>query len=491
MGFLVIDSIAKKYNARFKQDKNGEFAKLNIENNEVILLKPTTYMNLSGIAVNDFKKFYKIPDEKIIIIYDDKDTKPSEIRIRKKGSSGGHNGIKSILNVSSKFIRLRVGIGLPKYSGDMINHVISKVKNDEWEVLEKGIEKAEKASYEILKSGIDKAMNKFNIREEKNTKNNKLNNKIKEKRKNKMETVYITGHKNPDTDSIMSAIVLEDLYTKLGKNVVAIAQGTPSEETQFALDYIGLNAPKVVTTLEDGKHVILVDHNYHEESIGNFENIIIDEVIDHHAVKLVVGYPLYYRAEPLGCTCTILYKMYKENNVEISQKMALAMLSAIISDSLLFKSPTYTKEDEMVVLELEKIAGVNKEEYGLNLLKAGTNLSKYTIAERLNLDAKTADFNGSKVTVAQITTADLEEAFTEFDAYKAGIEKEVSENNLDLFMLLVTDIINSNSKVIAIGKMAHKVEEGYNVKLENDTALLEGVISRKKQVIPVLTEIFK
>ena len=495
MGFDVIDRIANAFNLNFKADTNGLVAKGKINGKDIILLKPTTYMNLSGNAILPLKKFYKLQDKKIIVIYDDKDTLPGNIRIRKNGSAGGHNGIKSVLNVSKDFIRVRVGIGLPKYSGDMINHVISKVKSDdEYDLLQEGVKKAEKAIYEILKTTVDIAMNKFNnSREPKGYKkeSKKDNKKVKEiKKEKKMNTVYITGHKNPDTDAVMSAIVLEDLYTKLGKNVKAIVQGKPSKETQFALDYIGLEIPEIKTTLPEGTHVMLTDHNYSEESLENISELHIDEVIDHHAVKLVVGYPLYYRAEPVGCTCTILFKMYKENNVEVTEKMAKAMLSAIISDTLLFKSPTCTKEDIMIGEELAKIAGINKEEYGLNLLKAGTDLSDYTVKERLNIDAKTAEFNGFKATVAQITTADINESLKELDMYRDGINAEINENGLDLFMLLVTDIINSDSQVIALGNKQNVVEEAYNVKLENDNAFLKGVVSRKKQVIPVITEVF-
>lgn len=302
--------------------------------------------------------------------------------------------------------------------------------------------------------------------------------------------VYIVGHKNPDTDATMSAIVLEYLYTKLGKNVKAIVQGNPSAETQFALNYANLQTPEVKTELPNGTHVVLVDHNYHEESLDNINELIIDNVVDHHAVKLTVGYPLYYRAEPVGCTCTILFKMFRENNVEIPKNIALAMLSAIISDSLLFKSPTCTQEDINVAKELEKIAEVDANVYGLELLKAGTDLSKYTIKERINLDAKTADFNGNKATVAQITTADINETLKELEDYKNGINTQIQENNLDLFMLLITDIINSNSQVIALGNKANIVELAYDVKLENDMAFLSGVVSRKKQVIPILTDTF-
>lgn len=304
------------------------------------------------------------------------------------------------------------------------------------------------------------------------------------------EKIYISGHKNPDTDSIMSAIVAEYLYTQLGKNVEAIMQGEPSAETKFALEKLGLKIPRKTTSLNPGSKVILVDHNYKEESLDNIDELQIIEVIDHHAVKLVVGYPLYYRAEPVGCTCSILYKKFVENNVEIPEKIALAMLTAIISDTLLLKSPTCTNEDIEIVNKLEKIAKVDKNVYGLELLKAGTDLSAYTFDERISLDAKKANLGGSDVIIAQITTADIKEAMEDLDNYKKVINEKIEKDNLDLFMLLITDIINSDSQVIALGNKKEKVASAYNVKLENDTAFLKGIVSRKKQVIPVLTEEF-
>ena len=203
----------------------------------------------------------------------------------------------------------------------------------------------------------------------------------------------------------------------------------------------------------------------------------------------MVGYPLYYRAEPVGCTNTILYKMYVENNVEIPQNIAKAMLSAIISDTLLFKSPTCTEEDKIVAKELEQIAKVDAKEYGMELLKAGTDLSAYTIDEILNLDAKTVEIGDIKGIVAQITTADIPKTMEMQNDLEEGIKNIIGEKGLDFYILLVTDIINSNSQVIALGEKAEIVEKAYNDKLENNTMLVKGLVSRKKQVIPVITEV--
>ena len=483
MGYDVIDMFSKNLNLPYTSKNNGDYIKCKIEKKDVILLKPTTFMNLSGKALLEFINFFKIDKNNIIVIYDDKDLDVGTIRIRKNGSNGGHNGIKSIENITDKFIRVRIGIGKPKFKDDMINHVISKVSNDEYDELKIGISKAYKAVIDILKYGVDISMNKNNLKSNKNNK--------QEKRKNNMDKIYITGHKNPDTDTIMSALVAEYLYTHLGYNVEAIKQGELNPETKFAIEKTGLRIPNTITKLTKNSKVILVDHNNPMESLENITELNITNIIDHHAIKLDLGSPTYVRTEPVGCTATILFKMFRENSVEIPKNIALAMLSAIISDSLLFKSPTCTDEDRKVASELEKITDINKEEYGMEMLKAGTDLSSYSIEEILNIDRKTAIYGNYKASIDQVMTADVEETLKLKEELEKGMQKIIEEENLDLFMLLITDIINSDSTVIALGNKIGAVEKGYNVTLNNNMAVLKGVVSRKKQVVPIITDMLK
>ena len=164
------------------------------------------------------------------------------------------------------------------------------------------------------------------------------------------------------------------------------------------------------------------------------------------------------------------------------------MLSAIISDTLLLKSPTTTEDDIKAVKELSKIAEIDYGAYGLEMLKAGTDLSSFSIPEILSLDAKQIDFKDVKSIVNQVNTADISDVMAMKEDLESGMEKIIEEEDLDLFMLLITDIVNSNSQVIALGKDASLVEKAYGVKLEDNTVLLEGVVSRKKQVVPIMTE---
>lgn len=165
MGFNAINKIAEKYEIEMKKTKfNGIYGSGNIEGEKVMLIKPQTYMNLSGKCVKEFLDFYKIEKEKMIIIYDDMDVEPGKIKIRKQGSAGSHNGMKSIISEiqTQEFPRIRIGIGRPIHENDKINYVIGNIPEEEMEKLEKGIEKAKEATIDILAKGIDHAMNKFN-----------------------------------------------------------------------------------------------------------------------------------------------------------------------------------------------------------------------------------------------------------------------------------------------------------------------------------------
>ena len=304
-----------------------------------------------------------------------------------------------------------------------------------------------------------------------------------------MSEILIFGHKNPDTDSIVSSLVMADFEKKLGnENVVPCRLGNINKETEYVLDYLKIEPPVLIEDLDDGAEVIIVDTANSNELIPNLSNVKIKRIVDHHQVLLNTSYPLFYRSEPVGCTETIMYKLYKENNLEIDKKIATLMLSAIISDTLLFKSPTCTDDDINAAKELAKIANINYEEYGLDMLKAGTDLSSFSIEEILNLDAKAINLKDKKAVIAQVNTASIPDVMKMKNDLEEGINKIIEQNNLDLFMFLITDIINSNSQVIALGNSAHIVEKAYNVNLVDNTVLLEGVVSRKKQVVPIMTE---
>ncbi|WP_338552076.1 manganese-dependent inorganic pyrophosphatase [Paenibacillus sp. KS-LC4] len=305
-----------------------------------------------------------------------------------------------------------------------------------------------------------------------------------------MAKTLIFGHKNPDTDTICSAIAYADLKAKLGLEVEAVRLGEISGETQYALTHFKAETPRLVETVaNEVETVILVDHNERQQSAADIDQVRVLEVIDHHRIaNFETSHPLYYRAEPVGCTATILNKLYKENGVAIEPQIAGLMLSAIISDSLLFKSPTCTEQDVAAAKELAAIAGVDTEAYGLEMLKAGADVRDKSIAQLLSLDAKEFQMGSSKVEIAQVNAVDTSDVLVRQAELETAINAIVSEKGLDLFLFVVTDILNSDSVALAIGSAAGAVEKAYNVTLADNKAVLKGVVSRKAQIVPVLTE---
>ncbi|MEN2767886.1 manganese-dependent inorganic pyrophosphatase [Ornithinibacillus xuwenensis] len=308
-----------------------------------------------------------------------------------------------------------------------------------------------------------------------------------------MEKTLVFGHKNPDTDTICSALAYANLKAKLGVHAEAARLGEVNKETQFALDYFQVEAPVFIEAVpEDVKDVILVDHNEFQQSVSNIKDVRITEVIDHHRVSnFETKEPLYFRAEPVGCTATILNKLYKENGVAITKEIAGLLLSAIISDSLLLKSPTCTQEDIDAAHELAKIAGVDLDKYGLDMLQAGADLSDKSAQELITMDAKEFAMGNAKVEIAQVNTVDASKVYELQSELEEEMDKAINDKGLDLFLFVVTDILNNDSEVFARGTGKDKVEEAFGASLDsNNRALLKGVVSRKKQIVTALTDAF-
>lgn len=302
----------------------------------------------------------------------------------------------------------------------------------------------------------------------------------------------VFGHKNPDTDAIVAAKAYSYLQNKLGADTEAVALGEPNEETQFVLNYFKEPAPRVIKTASNEvEAVMLIDHNEAQQSVDDIKDVQVTHVVDHHRIaNFETSAPLYYHAEPLGCSSTIILKEFKQHGVEVPANIAGMMLSAIISDTLLLKSPTTTDEDVAAVKELAKIAGVDYEKYGLDMLKAGTNLASKSDETLISQDAKSFDMNGTQVRVDQINTVDLNEVFDREDGLRAAIEKQNKENGYDLFLLMVTNILNSDTRLLVVGEPQSVVEQAFGKKLEDNKMDLPGVVSRKKQIVPPLEAAF-
>ena len=238
------------------------------------------------------------------------------------------------------------------------------------------------------------------------------------------------------------------------------------------------------------KKVILVDHNERGQSIPGIEEADILEIVDHHRVADIqtVG-PLLFRGEPLGSTATIVTRMFEEQDVEMPSHIAGLLLGAVVSDTLLFKSPTCTPVDTKIAKKLAKIAGVDIQEFAMEMFKAGTSLVGKTVDEIFNQDFKKFSFDNLQVGVAQVNSMDIEG----FLPYKKDMldymNKFAEDNNLEFTLLLLTDIINANSEIFVGGPRPELVEKAFNVQLTDRQGTLEGVISRKKQVVPAITAV--
>lgn len=302
------------------------------------------------------------------------------------------------------------------------------------------------------------------------------------------EKILIFGHKNPDTDSICTSIASEMIDKRNGMELTkAVRLGNINKETQYVLDYLGIKAPELIENIEEGQKVILVDHNEFNQSVSGIEKAKILAVMDHHRIaNFETSEPLTYISRPYGCTSTILFEQSKIEGAKIEREEAILMASAIISDTLLLKSPTTTEHDKKALEELAKIANIDVNEYGLEMLKAGTDLDDFSEEQLINLDAKSLDKNGTKFVIAQVNTVSIEDVLKRQEKLENAINTEIENKGLSIFVLAITDILNSNSEIIALGSRADVVEKAFNKKLENNRAFLEGVVSRKKQLLPLI-----
>lgn len=308
-----------------------------------------------------------------------------------------------------------------------------------------------------------------------------------------MSNILVFGHKSPDTDAVTSAISFAYLQNQLGKDVEPVALGEISEETQYALDFFNTKAPRIVTEADSNvEAVMLVDHNEPQQSLDNIDEFEILSVVDHHRIaNFETAGPLYYRAEPVGCTNTIIFKIYKEHGIDVPKDIAGLMLSAIISDTLLFKSPTCTAEDERAAQELAEIAEVDLHAYGMKMLKAGTNVNSKSAQDILNGDAKSFEMGDKTVRIGQVNVVDVQELLQRKNELIELAEKNNAAEGYDLTLLLITNILESDTVGLVVGSGIETVEAAFNETVNDYQIKLPGVVSRKKQVVPPLTDAFE
>ena len=236
------------------------------------------------------------------------------------------------------------------------------------------------------------------------------------------------------------------------------------------------------------KKLILVDHNERNQSIDDIDEAEIIEIIDHHRVaNILTTSPVFFRAEPVGSTATIISEMYLESGIRPSREIAGILCAAIISDTLLFRSPTTTDTDKRILDRMSKIAGINPEEFADKMFRAGTSLKGKSAKDLIEGDIKTFTIGDANVRVGQVFTMNPEELVPIMDDLKKQMAAKIKERGEDTFVLVLTDIFNQRSELLVVGEYYDDIQEEFGELTSNGTINAEGVLSRKKQVIPKLT----
>lgn len=304
-------------------------------------------------------------------------------------------------------------------------------------------------------------------------------------------STLIFGHKNPDTDTVCAAIALADLKKKLGEDVAPAVQGQLNPESKFVLDKFGVPAPEVVTSYA-GKQVYLVDHSDLSQSPDDLGEAHILGIVDHHKLgDVTTGHPLECWIWPVGCSCTVIEGMYNFFNVKIPKEIAGIMLCAILSDTVIFKSATCTDKDKEACDALSKIAGAgDMQELGVEMFKVKSAVEGTPVRELVERDYKDFSMSGQNVGIGQLELVDL----SIVDSVKEDLEKDIAKlkkekGNHSVFLLL-TDIMKEGSELLIASDDESVVEKAFGAKPEKSRAWLDGVMSRKKQVVPNFEKAF-
>ena len=300
----------------------------------------------------------------------------------------------------------------------------------------------------------------------------------------------VVGHKNPDTDSVISAIAVADLMTKRGVQAKPIAQGDVTPETAFVLDKFGLAKPEVVTSVA-GQQVILVDHSDLAQAPADLKDAEVIAIVDHHKLgDVTTSSPLLMWVWPAGCTGTVIKAMYDFYGIEMPKNIAGGLLCAILSDTVIFKSPTTTDDDKVAVEALAKIAGIaDYKELGMDMFKVKSAVDGVPAKDLVFRDYKDFDMNGKKVGIGQLEVIDL----AMLDKVKADLAAEIKNVKADgrhSVFLLLTDIMKEGSEMLICSDDPGVVKKAFGID-GAESVWLPKVMSRKKDVVPKFEAAFK
>ena len=301
-------------------------------------------------------------------------------------------------------------------------------------------------------------------------------------------TVYVFGHKNPDSDSIVSAIAGAELLRARGIDAIACKQGDINPESKFILEKFGLEIPETITSVE-GKTVALIDTTYPEQLPEDIDKATIIFIADHHKLGgLKTAMPLEFYGQPVGCTATILANIFKLEGKKIPANIAGAMMCAIFSDTVLFKSPTTTDWDKKAVEELAKIAGIEKPfDLGLEMLKVKSSIENDSALDLINRDFKNFFIHDKKFGISQLELIDSSMAASKKPEILEEMKKLHKEGDYNTIILLITDIMKEGSEMLVVSDDIPAIEKVFGIKCDKQhCAWIDGMMSRKKQVIPKL-----
>jgi len=307
------------------------------------------------------------------------------------------------------------------------------------------------------------------------------------------DKIYIVGHKSPDTDSVCSAIALANLKALTGiGNVVPCSAGKLNKETEYVLNYFGVAIPEVLESVEAKQKLILVDHNEYGQAVAGADQAQLVQIVDHHKVGgFQTSEPLYVRIEPVGSTCTIVAQNYKELGITPEKGIAGILLAAILSDTVIFKSPTCTALDKETAAYLAAIAGVEPMTFGIEMFKASSNIADRTPQSMIEEDLKAFTMGAHKVGVGQVSLMGMD-GFEDVRAtLTAAIEAHRVAQEMRYLCLMITDILTDSTELIVTGENPEEVAKAFGKEITNGSVDLPGVLSRKKQVVPQMTTYFQ
>jgi len=304
---------------------------------------------------------------------------------------------------------------------------------------------------------------------------------------------YVLGHKSPDTDSIVSAIMYSRLLNKLGKEAKAIKLGKINNETKFLLETTNFEIPETFETLASGSEIILVDHNERKQTIDNFEELNLVEIIDHHKVTLNTSSPLWIRTEIIGSTASIITKMFFEKNIDIEENEAKLLIGAILSDTLHYRSPTTTDSDKELVEALNEIAQIDDiEKFANDLFAAKSDLGNISAEDLIKLDYKNYEFGGETFGIGVVETTNPNYTLSRKSELIEKMMEIKKKDNLKGIIFSIIDILaGKNTNIYSDEFEKDLVTKVFDAKeLEENVMDLGEIISRKKQMIPKLEVYF-